>query len=197
MIRTDALIRTIESLDEARTVEAAGLLASAVGAGPVAGLEPPDLVARPLENRADIVDLCQLALLVAATDPDDRELADEAVAGAGRKQLVLGGMEPGIGAAAAISALHICITKGRTSSEELITVTEQPDGTRKSVTVRKVLTASRRSWPPWCGRCFSSAARPADDPGRPVGAEAVGRSGDSQALPLPVARGAPRRRVPD
>ena len=134
----DALIRTIESLDEARTVEAAGLLASAVGAGPVAGLEPPDLVGHPLENRADIVDLCRLVLLIAATDPDDRELADEAVAGAGRKQLVLGGIELAIGAAAAISALHICITKGRTSSEERITITEQPDGTRKSVTVRKV-----------------------------------------------------------
>jgi hypothetical protein len=53
----------------------------------------------------------------------------ESIAGAGRKNLVLGGTELVVIAGLAVNALQICLSKGRTSKVEEITIEQREDGT--------------------------------------------------------------------
>ncbi|MGH3764189.1 MAG: hypothetical protein ACRDS0_05845 [Pseudonocardiaceae bacterium] len=132
-----ALLDTIRSLDEAKALEAAQLLASALDAEPVPTPESP-IFAAPLEHRAEVAELCRLVLSVAATDPETQDLVEESIVGAGRKQLVLGGLEIVALATLALGALHVCISRGRTAEDETITVERRPDGTETTIIRRSV-----------------------------------------------------------
>lgn len=138
MTTTDPLLDRIGAADEAIVLEAGQLLAAALDAE-----TPPtpasEVFSAPLEHRTEIVELCRLVLVVAATDPDTRELVDEALTGAGHKQLVLGGVEIAVIAALMLGALHVCISRGRTKSEEVITTKRRPDGS-ETTTVRRTVT---------------------------------------------------------
>jgi len=91
-----------------------------------------------MEHRADIVDLSRLLLLAAATDPEKQPLVAESIAGAGRRNLILGGAELVIIAGLVLNAIQMCIPRERT---EEFTLEQRPDGSsvtsiRKKVTYR-------------------------------------------------------------
>lgn len=127
------LVQRIQTVDETTAIEAAQLLASALGVSRDAETQVE------LDNRTDVADLGRILLAVAANDPETTPLVEEALAGAGHKQLVLGGAELVILAGLAVSALHMCITKGKTKEVETLTIEKNPDGTDK-MTVHKETT---------------------------------------------------------
>jgi hypothetical protein len=135
---TSGIAHQIEILDEATAVEAARLLAAELGARPATGVTGQDVIDRPLEHRKDIADLSRLLLLVAATDPETRPLVVDSLAGAGRKQLVLGGAELLVLAPLALGALQVCLSRGRTREEEIIRFEKKADGSEVT-TIRKTV----------------------------------------------------------
>jgi hypothetical protein len=66
---TTILLGEIEALDDASVAEAAQLLSATLGADASSDILDPDFKDRPMEHRADIVDLSRLLLMAAATDP--------------------------------------------------------------------------------------------------------------------------------
>jgi hypothetical protein len=134
---TPELAQRIEGLDEATALEAAQLLASALDAAPVGHAAGYEVLDRPLEHREDIAVLCRLLLLTAASiDADTRDLVEESIAGAGRKQLVLGGMELVALSVLVLGALQAFLSRGRTAEDEEISVTTREDGSQE-VVIRK------------------------------------------------------------
>jgi hypothetical protein len=95
-------------------------------------VEPDHPVLRsPLEHLEDIEDLARVVLLIAATsDPEEVSLALD---GAGRRQLVLGGVELVALATLGLGALQVLVTKGRTREVTTETVRDRPDGDREVV----------------------------------------------------------------
>lgn len=126
---TTILLGEIEALDDASVAEAAQLLSATLGADAPSDILDRDFKDHPIEHRANIVDLSRLLLMAAATDPDTQPLVSESIAGTGRKNLVLGGTELVVIAGLAVNALQICLSKGRTSKVEEITIEQREDGT--------------------------------------------------------------------
>jgi hypothetical protein len=119
------LVQRIQDLDETTAIEAAQLFASALGVSRDAQAQAD------LDDRTDVADLGRIVLTIAAGDPETSPLVEEALAGAGHKQIVLGGLELAILGGLALSALHICITKGASTKSRTTTVETKPDGTQK------------------------------------------------------------------
>ncbi len=137
MTATESLLETIRTLDEPTALEAAQLLAAALEAKPAYDTESP-IFAAPLEHRPEIAEMCRLLLMVAATGTESRALTEEAIQGAGRKQLVLGGAEIVALASLAIGALQVYLSGGRTAEEEIMTVERQADGSELTTIRRSV-----------------------------------------------------------
>ncbi|WUJ69369.1 hypothetical protein OG809_30220 [Kribbella soli] len=127
------LVQRVQALDETTAIEAAQLLSSALG------VSRDSVTQADLDDRTDVADLARILLVVAADDPETTPLVEEALAGAGHKQLVLGGAELLILAGLAVTALHICITKGATKKSKITSVEKKADGTEK-ITIQEETT---------------------------------------------------------
>ncbi len=131
--QSENLITQIRALDEATALEAAQLLSGALGAQATPTVAGQHVLDRPLEHRDDIGDLCRVLLIVAASDAETRELVEESLAGAGRKQLVLSGPELVTLGFEILGALQIFYSKGRTRQVETLTIRKGPDGSEETV----------------------------------------------------------------
>jgi hypothetical protein len=131
MSTTSELTRRILDADRDTVYEAAQLYAATLD--PDAGAVEPDhpVLQAPLEHLEDIEDLARVVLLVAATS--DPEEVSVALDGAGRRQLVLGGVELVALATLGLGALQILVTKGRTREVTTETVREGAGGDREVV----------------------------------------------------------------
>jgi hypothetical protein len=136
--QSENLIAQIRALDEGTALEAAQLLSGALGAQATPTIAGQDVLERPLEHRDDIGDLCRVLLIVAASDSKTRELVEESLAGAGRKQLVLSGPELVTLGFEALGALQVFYSKGRTKQEETLTIKKNPDGSEETIVQRTV-----------------------------------------------------------
>lgn len=137
MNAVEVLLIKIRTIDDATALEAAQLLSVALDAEPASDVASP-VILSPLEHRREVAEMCRLLLTIAATDPQTRELAAESIAGAGRKHLVLGGMEIVALAALALGALQVCLSRGRQAEESVMTIERQADGTEVT-TIRKTV----------------------------------------------------------
>jgi hypothetical protein len=133
------LIKDIENLSQEEALEAAGFVSEAISADsdrarPETALLKP-ITDKPYQNIAEIEQLARLLLITAALTPKYEVTVRKAVEGAGQRQFILGGAEiAGLGALA-LYALHILVTKGKESQEELIEVVTVGDQT--TTTIRK------------------------------------------------------------
>ena len=66
-------------------------------------------------------------LLTAAANPENEEVVRSAIAGAGRKQIILGGSEIIALATLGLLALNLLLTKGKSSERQTIKI-EEKDG---------------------------------------------------------------------
>lgn len=136
---TNSLIDRIEDLDEATLLEAAQLLAASLPSESRqtetehVKVDSP-IVQHPLEHQQDLLDLSRLLLTAASYEYP--ELVDEAVAGAGRKQLILGPEELVVLAGLLVVALWIVVTKGK-SAEKIKIQTETTNDGSKKVTINR------------------------------------------------------------
>ncbi|MEU0119707.1 hypothetical protein ABZ137_40090 [Streptomyces bobili] len=126
----DARLQRIAEADDAVVLEAAHLLAAALGNVGGEAVDTPVLT-HPLMHRADFVTLTRVALTLAAADEETAFLVDQALDGAGHKQLVLGGAElVAIGIMVSMIVTSLC-ARGRKEKRERITFERSPDGTEK------------------------------------------------------------------
>lgn len=135
------LVTSINELSREQALEAARYLSASLGvstdnvARERAALEP--LTQQPYANAADIEALARLLLLTAAAEPDYQIAVQKAVDGAGVKQFILGGAEIVIISSLALCALQTVIAKGKTQTDEVMTITEE--GGKRTVEVRKTV----------------------------------------------------------
>lgn len=82
----------------------------------------------PYKNIEDIEAIVRIFLLAALEAEQTREKATQAVRGSGQKAFVFGGTELVMVASIAVLALHVIISKGKSSQKESGEVTKNPDG---------------------------------------------------------------------
>ncbi|HSH77299.1 MAG TPA: hypothetical protein VLA19_02065 [Herpetosiphonaceae bacterium] len=123
------LIQQIQQLTREQALEAAGFLADAIpeeGRPDVAAQpEFQQIADQPYQHLEEVEQVARLLLLAAATTEEYRDDVQAAIAGTGQKQVILGGMEIVALATIALGALHVLITKGKTSEEETTTFREE------------------------------------------------------------------------
>lgn len=113
---SDSLIRTIQQLSRDEAIEAARFLGRSVvedEPAPHRDTTLAPIAEEPYGHLPDVESLARLLLLVAASTPGGADEVERAIAGVGRKQLVLGGAEIVALAALAVVALRILVTGGR------------------------------------------------------------------------------------
>jgi hypothetical protein len=121
----------IENLSREEALEAAQYLALRISEGQSPGdreealLKP--ILEKPYENIQEIEQLSRLVLLTAAANPENEEVVRSAIAGAGRKQIILGGSEIIALATLGLLALNLLLTKGKSSERQTIKI-EEKDG---------------------------------------------------------------------
>jgi len=93
---------------------------------------------RPYEKIEDLEQFARITLVVAAMNPDYVDAVKDAIYGSGKKQFVLGGTEIVALSVIALGALHVIITKGKTSEKQTIEIGEN-DG-RVTVKIEKKVT---------------------------------------------------------
>ncbi|MGB9178454.1 MAG: hypothetical protein WCB68_04330 [Pyrinomonadaceae bacterium] len=131
------LTKSIETLTREEALEAAQNLALRISKDESPGdreeavLKP--LIEKPFENIQEIEQLARLVLLTAAANPENDEVVRSAIAGAGRKQFILGGAEIVVLATVGLFALNLLVTKGKASEHETIKI-EEADG-KTTITV--------------------------------------------------------------
>jgi hypothetical protein len=136
------LVKQIEELTREEALEAAQYLSAALGASAEkasaeqAALQP--LTEQPYAHLEDIEGLARILLLSAAAVPEYEEAVRKAVEGAGGKQFILGGAEIVVLSSLALLALQTVLTKGKTSEETVMTITEE-----KGKTIVKVQKSVR------------------------------------------------------
>lgn len=136
------LFKQIEDLTREEALEAAQHIALKISEGKSAGdreqqfLKP--FLDQPYANIEEIEQLSRLVLLTAATNEDYEEDVKSAIRGAGRKQLILGGGEIIAIASISLVALHMLLTKGKSSEEEVFEI-EEKDG-RTTITINRKTT---------------------------------------------------------
>lgn len=121
----------IENLSREEALEAAQYLALRISEGQSPGVREESLlkpiIEKPYENIQEIEQLSRLVLLTAAANPENEEVVRSAIAGAGRKQIILGGSEIIALATLGLLALNLLLTKGKSSERQTIKI-EEKDG---------------------------------------------------------------------
>lgn len=132
---TDLVVR-IENLDRAAVYEAAQLLAADLGADPDAAPLEHEIIADPLAYQGDLEELCRI--LLTRTFDFDPAAVEDALDGAGHKQVVLGGLELIALGILVMGGLQIALARGKTSEEVETTVVERnADGHEKMTTTKR------------------------------------------------------------
>lgn len=137
---TTDLMKNIDSLSREQAIEAASFVASSIGADNTTHTDAAALLVewsdRPYQHLSEAEELARLLLSVSAATPDLEPIVREAIAGAGRKQVVLAGGEIVALAALALGALQAILSKGRTSEQVSETIEKGPDGKETVVRTR-------------------------------------------------------------
>jgi hypothetical protein len=133
------LIKQIDQLSREEALEAAGFVGKkltdnrATGDAERAVLDP--LTAQPYQHIVELEQLARLVLISGASMPEYEQVVRNAVEGAGKKQFILGGGEIVVISVIALAALHVMVSKGKESEEQVITI-EEKDG-QTTTTIRK------------------------------------------------------------
>jgi len=133
----DDLIREIENLSREQALEAAGFVSDQVtidaetDGNEAEALEP--LTDQPYQNIEEIEQLARLLLITAALTPEYQETVRRAIEGAGEKQFILGGAEIVALAVLTVGALHVLVSEGKESEEEVITIESEGDKTTTTI----------------------------------------------------------------
>jgi hypothetical protein len=112
----DEIRKAINELSREQVIEAAGFVSK-----DVAGIEPIEeilpslrtITDQPYQSLPDVESLARLVLICAASSPEGKLAVQDAIAGTGRRQFILGGAEIVALAAIAVVALRIIVTRGR------------------------------------------------------------------------------------
>jgi type I restriction-modification system DNA methylase subunit len=124
-------IGKIEGLSRAEAIEAAQYYCLSINVDKFIGKYDKStlnlITEKPQEYIEEIDELARIILIHAALNPEYGELVDRAIAGAGRKQIVLGGVELITISVLLIIAVQIIITRGKKEEEEDIRI-EEKDG---------------------------------------------------------------------
>jgi hypothetical protein len=113
---SNELIDRIHSLTRDQALEAARFVAKSLAGDEPADANIPELKAiseEPYRHLPDVEVLARLVLLSTAVTPEGAAQVEQAIAGAQRKQFILGGAEIVMLAALAVVALKIVVTKGK------------------------------------------------------------------------------------
>lgn len=126
----------IERLDRATAYEAAQLLAAEIGADP--DVKPVDhpLLSAPLAHQPELEELAKVLLLVVAAD--DQQSVSDAIAGAGHKQIVLGGGELIALAYVLVEGLRLIVARNKVREHVEIVVEHDKDG-------QEIVTTTKRT----------------------------------------------------
>jgi hypothetical protein len=120
---TQAIIQTINGLSRDQAIEAARLVSrSLVGDEPVDERHPALQAIRdhPHAHLPDLENLARLVLMSMASTIESAAEVERAIAGVGKKQLSLGGVEIVTLAALGVAALNIIVTGGHGQTPEII-----------------------------------------------------------------------------
>jgi len=113
------LIQQIQQLSREQALEAAGFVADAITEESKPEIDAEDELKRitdqPYQHLEEIEQMARLLLMEAATIEDYQGYVQSAVEGAGKKQVILGGMEIVALAVISLGALHVILSKGRIS----------------------------------------------------------------------------------
>jgi hypothetical protein len=133
------LIQRIQELSREEALEAAGFVGKELTSASSPSETEKDLLKpltiQPYQNIEELEQLARLMLITGASMPEFQETIRKAVEGAGQKQFILGGAEIVVLSVLALGALHVIVSKGRESEEEVIKI-EEKDG-KTSITIRK------------------------------------------------------------
>jgi hypothetical protein len=122
---SNEVIDRIHSLRRDQALEAARFVAKSLAGNEPADADAPELKAiseEPYRHLPDVEVLARLVLLSAAATPEGATQVEQAIAGAQRKQFILGGAEIVMLAALAVVALKIVVTKGKGKTTQRIKI---------------------------------------------------------------------------
>jgi hypothetical protein len=125
---TDTIENQIVALSESDALEAVGFLAEALNAEETATVESP-VMGEPLAHRTELLALAKIALSMAADDEEIAPLVEAALAGVGRKQLVLGGADIALALLSLAAVITAVGARGRRSHHKVVEIERKPDGT--------------------------------------------------------------------
>jgi hypothetical protein len=135
----NGLVEEIGRLSRAEALEALGYLADALQVSDEPDLPRADLLGdweeHPYEHLSEMEELARILLQCAALTPEIEGAARTAVAGVGRKQLVLGGLELVALAILALGVAQVLVSKGR-EREEVLEIEEEENGRKRRLTWR-------------------------------------------------------------
>jgi hypothetical protein len=132
----NTLADQIEGLSRDQAIEAAQFLSRSlsrgqeVGEDEMAALAP--LLAQPYEYVDEVEQLARVTLLAAAATPEYEANVRKAIAGTGRKQVILGGADIVALAGIGLLALDVIITRGK-SEETVSSEFISQDGTKVNI----------------------------------------------------------------
>jgi hypothetical protein len=131
------LANQIRNLSREEALEAAQHLGLRISGSRQPGEREKELLQEitnhPNANIEEIEQLCRLLLFTAAMTDGYEDAVKAAIAGAGRKQFILGGAEIVALAAIGLVALHIVVTRGKSAEDEVMNVTEENGKTVVSI----------------------------------------------------------------
>jgi hypothetical protein len=114
------LIQQVQQLSRVQALEAAGFVADAITEESQPGISVESklqsITDQPYQHIDEIEQIARLLLMQAATTEEYQGYVQSAVEGAGKKQIVLGGMEIVALAVISLGALHVVLSKGKTSA---------------------------------------------------------------------------------
>ena len=125
------LQQRIEKLTQEDVFEAAQFFAQEISEGKLSGQCEDEVLKeitkKPFENIDEFEDMAKILLSVAAETPNLQNEVEQAIAGVGKKQFILGGTEIIMLSGLILVGLHILISRGVSSVSESIEY-EEKDG---------------------------------------------------------------------
>jgi len=123
------LIQQILQLSREQALEAAGFVADAITEESLPEIsaenELKSITDQPYQHLEEIEQMARLLLMEAAVIEEYQGYVQSAVEGAGKKQVILGGMEIVALAVISLGALHVILSKGKTYEEKTTTIHEE------------------------------------------------------------------------
>jgi hypothetical protein len=123
------LVEQIQKLTREEALEAAGYVADRITDECEPDIAAEDqltaITDQPYAHLEDIEQMARLLLMEAATTDEYQDYVRSAVEGAGKKQIILGGMEIVALAVVALGALHVILSKGKTYEAKTMKMSEE------------------------------------------------------------------------